>query len=208
MNIVFENPSFLAVDKPHGWLTTPAREASDARTVLGLELQKERGTQIYPVHRLDFEVSGLVLFALNREAHMVAQSWFENSLVKKTYQAWSKKAGGFPRDWEDWHSRLVRGKRRSFEAAHGKDSITRARVVEERNEFLRWELMPATGRPHQLRFEMAKHGFAILGDTLYGGEPGKDKNRIALRAVAIDFSGCGERMGLPEKISVEDLSWS
>ncbi|HMN69804.1 MAG TPA: pseudouridine synthase, partial [Bdellovibrionales bacterium] len=73
MNIVFENENLIAVDKPHGWLTTPARSADDPRPCLGRELQAAVGSQVYPVHRLDFEVGGLVLFARTAQAHRVAQ---------------------------------------------------------------------------------------------------------------------------------------
>lgn len=200
------------MDKPAGWLTTPARHDSDERKCLGVELQKHLKRQIYPVHRLDFEVSGVVLWALNADAHRTAQAWFETSKIKKIYQAISNK-GEFPFtvEWREWHSKIAKGKRRAFEAPHGKPSITRARILDEQNGFWKWELMPVTGRPHQLRFEMAKHGVPILGDKLYN--PKDDypypAQAIALRAVELDFEEIpeNEKMGLPDEMKVMDLSW-
>src|SRR5690606_31119022 len=143
-------------------------------------------------------------------AHRQSQSWFEHGTVKKTYQALSLAAPGeMPGDWREWHSLLAKGKRRTYEAEYGKPSTTRARVIAKEGEFWRWELMPVTGRPHQLRFEMAKHGFPILGDHLYGGSDAEaarapTSEAIALRAVHLNFEEISpsERFGLPASVEV------
>lgn len=206
MEILFHNEDLLAVDKPAGWLTIPARHADDPRPCLGRKLQRHVGRQIFPVHRLDFEVSGLTLWAKTARAHREAQEWFEHGKVRKLYQAFSRARADAPHDWVEWKSKIVRGKKRSFEAAHGKPSLTKARVVKEVPQGLQWELIAVTGRPHQLRFEMSKRDFPIVGDVLYGGEPAAEKNWIALRAVEIDFTQVGERFSLPEVLRVGDLS--
>ena len=203
VQILFENQNFVFVDKPAEVLSTPSRDAHDPRPCLGRELQNQLGMQIYPVHRLDFEVSGLVLFAKTATAHRLAQSWFEHARVQKIYQAISASLPGeFPVDWVDWRSKLVRGKRRSFPAPHGKDSWTRARVVDPARRL--WELQPVTGRPHQLRVEMHLHGHPIEGDVLYGAPP-RAQAGIALRAVSLDFSRIAERCDLPEKVEAPKL---
>ena len=184
-----ENDNLIVVDKDHGVLTVPARDREDPRPCLGRDLQNARGQQIYPVHRLDFEVSGLVIFAKNPQAHTLAQRWFEDAEVNKLYLALSRPGRGVaPTEWQDWKSRLVRGKRRTFVAPHGKPSHTRARIREATASVWSWDLLAVTGRPHQLRFEMYNHGHPILGDTLYSGEAGDSANKIALRAVQLDFS--------------------
>lgn len=207
IEILFENSDLIAVDKPHGWLSTPGRDSSDSRRCVGRELQSHLGTQIFPVHRLDFEVSGLLMFAKTKEAHRQAQAWFEQSVVRKTYQAYSQKGSGDFRDWADWKSKIAKGKKRAFEAPHGKDSITRARVIGEVGEWWLWELMPLTGRSHQLRFEMAKHSFPIFGDELYGGVASSQRNWMALRAVQLDFTQIPDagRFGLPQTLRATDL---
>lgn len=234
--VVFENMDLIAVDKPHGWLTTPAREATDPRPCLGRELQAAVGRQIFPVHRLDFEVSGVVLFAKTKDAHTVAQKWFEDGTILKTYQAFSPAFGDISewREWRVWKSRIAKGKKRAFEAPHGKDAETRARVIEEifakgsgvagtaadrlrsSVNLFRWELVPVTGRPHQLRFEMYKHGFSILGDVLYGGKEAKPnadgaaatrQDWIGLRAVSLNLQQIApdQRFGLPPVLTVDPL---
>lgn len=227
MKIVFQNEHFVAVDKDSGVLTTPSRfESEDGRVVLGRELEKTLQTQIFPVHRLDFEVSGLTLFALSEKAHASANLVFEKRQVQKTYHALSSKLlaqpPGFPAelfrpinpqigDSFVWKCQLMRGKRRAYENAHGKPSMTHAQFIaryDKQNlnklrenilfdnvmdsgtvigsDLYAWSLQPQTGRSHQLRYELFRHGFPILGDTLYSGLIWKEST-IALRAVELRF---------------------
>ena len=111
-----------------------------------------------------------------------------------------------PRQWQNWQSKLLRGKRRAYESPIGRDAVTLAQfsgtVVERPNKILRWNLKPLTGRPHQLRYEMAKHGYPIIGDYMYGSNQIKIPDLIALRAVKIDFRGLSDRITwqIPEEI--------
>lgn len=207
--IVFENQDLVVVDKPHGWLTIPARFKDDPRKVLGLELKRQLGMRLFPVHRLDYEVGGLVIFAKTALAHKTAQRWFELGQIQKTYSALSL-GNHAVSEWVEWKSLLVRGKKRTFEAKHGSLAITKARVVNIKT-ILQWELMPITGRPHQLRFEMHKHGFAVLGDRLYGGQEwkGRPDNAIALKAIKLDLSQIqiSERFDLPETVELPHLRY-
>jgi tRNA pseudouridine32 synthase/23S rRNA pseudouridine746 synthase len=223
LDIVFENEHFAVLDKPALVLSTPSREgAADERECLGIELQNQLGIQIFPVHRLDFEVSGLVMFAKNAKAHSIANGWFENKQVFKTYQAYSsgQSYDHIPADVKNfrdkltpktgekffWKSRLLRGKRRSYDHATGKPSETEAIYLgkDPKTGWHHWELHPLTGRPHQLRFELSSHGFPIVGDELYGSKVKFTKPGIALRAVRIDFTGTkeGRELGLPPCIEV------
>jgi tRNA pseudouridine32 synthase/23S rRNA pseudouridine746 synthase len=200
----FENSHWIVVEKPAGSLTTPARTKDDPRPVVGLILQQELGRQIYPVHRLDFEVGGLVLFALDADHHRKASAWFEHGFVVKTYSADTVPGRGEPpREWCEWRSKMLRGKRRSYVSPHGKDCFTEARVVEIADGRWRWELKPHTGRPHQLRVELANHGAPILGDVLYGGPIG-ETDKIALTAVSLNFENVPlpDRAGLPARIDL------
>ena len=223
IQIVFENSHFVVCDKPCGVLSTPSREGEkDSRSCLGTTLQKQLGIQIYPVHRLDYEVSGLVIYAKNPEAHRKANVWFEKKEVQKTYRALTS-AQAFdhipanvanPRqmislnlgDSFKWTARVLRGKRRAFESAQGKDSLTLAKFLGLNSEKqLMWDLNPVTGRSHQLRFDLSRHGFPIIGDALYGSKvPWQGADSIALRSYAIDFSKApqAQELGLPEKMEI------
>jgi len=218
---VFENAYFLVVDKPAGMLTVPGRNRPDDEkdNVLGLRLQAELGRRLYPVHRLDEPVSGLVMFALDAAAHARANGWFERRLVRKSYRALTH-----PRDFShlppqaarrdtvetgvryEWRARILRGKRRSYVSASGKEAITIARCLGPLagTPWLAWELEPRTGRPHQLRVELSRRGFPVVGDTLYGSSEKLPDARVALRAWRLDFTAIGtvDRLGLPEVIEV------
>ncbi|UOF02487.1 RluA family pseudouridine synthase [Bdellovibrio reynosensis] len=219
---IFESDDFVLIDKLAGVLTTPSRfEEEDIRLCLGTALQAEMKQQIYPVHRLDFEVSGLVMFAKNAEAHRQSNAWFENKLVQKTYRALTT-----PQDFSHipanisnpritfepkanetlhWKSQLLRGKKRTYESPQGKPSLTLAAFLGTTKDFLLWDLQPVTGRPHQLRYELSRHGFPIVGDALYGSKVPFGENKIALRSYKIDFSKApsAKAFGLPPAVEIE-----
>lgn len=225
IQIVFESEAFIVADKEAMVLTTPARTGlADARTCLGTALQEQKGQQIFPVHRLDYEVSGLVIFAKTAKAHALANGWFEKKSVFKTYQALTSRSAGaesphgvavmrgeLPSVGEKllWKSLLLRGKKRAYEHATGKPSETIATYegFEEFSQAHRWTLHPLTGRPHQLRYELYRHGFPILGDTLYGSDVAFSGSGIALRAIEIDFQKApqAKELGLPGVVKARSL---
>lgn len=226
IKIIFENNYAIAVWKPAGYLSVPSRLGShEKRPILGIELRDQLKTEIFPVHRLDFEVSGLMLFAKDKNFHREANSWFEKALVHKTYLAITETlpdAERFePNKEHRWESFLVRGKKRTFEAPYGQKAVTLGQIIEAPTwkEFVvppdikrvDWSLSPLTGRSHQLRYELSKRGYPILGDELYGSTV-KLLNKktkaipdlIALKAIEINFKNCPnrEQFQIPEKISI------
>ncbi|MDY0058168.1 MAG: RNA pseudouridine synthase [Myxococcota bacterium] len=214
--LVLQRPRLAVVDKPAGWLSVPGRRADeDPRPCAGRLLEKLLGARVFPVHRLDAEVGGLLLFALDPGAQRTASAWFEGRLVHKDYFAWSERdeetsmPAPEPRRWE---CLLARGKRRAYEhPVAGKPSLTLAWLLEARptpaGAVLSWRLQPHTGRSHQLRYELARHGCPILGDTLYGAHLPWPPGGIALRAVALDLTTVppGERLGLPARLELSGL---
>lgn len=215
VQLIFQNEHFVAADKPGGWLSVPSRQgASDPRPVLGHELEKQLGCRLWPVHRLDQEVTGLILFAKNAAAHRAANAWFEGHTVRKTYAALAALTDQPPLAGteEIWDSTLVRGKKRAFEAAHGKPARTVSTFVGPKVYAGKgvglWHLQPLTGRSHQLRFEMHKHGLPIIGDTLYGSQLAWSRpEEIALRSFRLSFAGCPgrETFSLPEIMETNGL---
>lgn len=206
--IILRGERLVAVDKPAAWLSVPSRWGErDARPVVGTWLQASLGQRVWPVHRLDEEATGLLLFALDAEAHAVAGRWFEQRAVAKNYEALTEvPASGVPPAGhvETWRSLLLRGKKRAYESPAGKPSETRARVVGlvefetggGREPALAWELEPLTGRPHQLRYELAHHGFPIMGDALYGARREFLPGAIALRCTRLRFLAADEASAL------------
>lgn len=173
---------FLAVDKPAGWLTIAGRQGSaDPRPVLRSWLEAELGQRVWVLHRLDVPVSGLILFALSKDAHKIGNRAFEQRTVTKVYRATTE--GPEPDQPEHrWVDKLRKGKKRAYRAPSGKQAVTRARVL---GPGVRWELYPETGRTHQLRVQLALRGWPIRGDELYGAAPTLEPG-IALRSIKLE----------------------
>ncbi len=174
------------------------------------------GTRVYPVHRLDAEVTGLLVFACDPDAQRQTSAWFEGRLVHKDYFAWTEIGDPPPVPSPDplrWECLLAWGKRRAYEhPVAGKPSLTLAWLLEEQptsaGQVLGWRLQPHTGRSHQLRYELARHGWPILGVTLYGAKVPWPPGGIALRAVSrLDAVPPGERLGLPVRVELPGLDW-
>ncbi|HWU42872.1 MAG TPA: hypothetical protein VN132_05510, partial [Bdellovibrio sp.] len=107
-----------------------------------------------------------------------------------------------------WESLVLRGKRRAYVSPIGKPSLTLAIYLgENKNNQLLWDLHPVTGRPHQLRFDLSRHGFPILGDKLYGSNINFSASAIALQSYEIDFKNAPgvSSLDLPEKIQISPL---
>jgi len=146
------------------------------------------------VSRLDAPVSGVLVMAKTRSAAADLSRQFRERLVEKTYEAVVE--GRFPAalgQWVDWHDRIERHgeERRSRlrpagaatggipaeerdetddaeEDVAGGECHVRARVVKRLGEVSLVELVPSTGRRHQLRAQLASRGCPIVGDKLYG----------------------------------------
>jgi tRNA pseudouridine32 synthase / 23S rRNA pseudouridine746 synthase len=222
IQIVFQNKNFIVCNKPAEVLSVPAREKNDPRPCLGIALQNEFETQIFPVHRLDFETSGLIMYALNAQSHKISQDWFLKKTIHKHYQAMTcfQNFNHWPANIETdrsvieanveltahWRTQMQRGKRRSFESKHGEWAETEARMIEVRQGHILWQLDPITGKPHQLRFELSRRGFPILGDGLYGSRESFTGPGIALRAVRLNLLDIENRLGLPDSFDVEGFS--
>jgi tRNA pseudouridine32 synthase/23S rRNA pseudouridine746 synthase len=207
---IFSNSHFIIVDKAANVLSVPARTGElDPRLCLGRILEVDLGTKIFPVHRLDFEVQGLIMYALTPAAQKAGNAWFENKEIQKVYSAISKSSGEFKvGENYEWKCVLLRGKKRAYESPHGKESLTKARLVSiDDSGHSHWELEPVTGRSHQLRYELFRHKEVIIGDQLYGSTETFADGAIALRAFKIDFTRAANYnlFSLPEIISIKSF---
>ncbi len=234
--IIFANAAVICVHKMAGELSVPDRDHHHKsqkpsevvrRPVLGLLLQEYLGQQIFPVHRLDLPVSGLLLFAKTAAAHRDLNLAFENGEIHKTYLAQSQvqnfdhwpmsvanpreKILSLNDEHFQWRNQILRGKRRAFQSAAGQKTLTMAHCFDavvdpDGGSRLHWRLHPVTGRSHQLRFEMSYRGFPVLGDKLYGGAAVSDysEGEIALQHHSLNFGHVktAKKLGLPDLISL------
>lgn len=202
--VVLENDRLIIIDKPAGWLAVPSRLGErDARPCAGRFWQQALARRLWPVHRLDVEVSGLLLFTKDAEAHRMLCEAFLQQRIGKTYLACTPPVPSIALHvTQTWQTRLLRGKKRAYEHPRGKVAVTQATPLLHTDRFTLWRLAPRTGRPHQLRVELFIRGFPIVGDHLYGSAQGWHPG-IALRAVQLDFSLCAATLGLPTVVRAD-----
>lgn len=187
MDILLERPDILIVDKPAGLPSIADRFGS---TSVHEQLQAVRGEKLWVTHRLDREVTGILVFARTAQAHRALSMAFEHHLVVKTYAA----VTGGERPGADgsqftWKDNLMRGKKRAYVHPAGKPAHTDALFEGPAHQpgLWAWSLLPRTGRNHQLRVHLASRGWPIAGDVLYGSPDLWPLPGIALRAVRLDL---------------------
>ncbi|MBV7532715.1 RluA family pseudouridine synthase [Chitinophaga sp. sic0106] len=170
-HIILETPDFVILNKPSGMLTLPDRHDNELTSLLGL-LRKHYG-EIFTVHRLDRDTSGIILFARNEAAHKYYSQLFESREVKKFYLAMVTgqlvpKEGSV--DEAIMEHPVVKGK--MVTNRRGKASLTDYKVLEEFGLLSLVKLQIHTGRTHQIRVHMKHLGHPVAVDEMYGtGEP-------------------------------------
>ncbi|KIT15375.1 RluA family pseudouridine synthase [Jannaschia aquimarina] len=186
--IVWEDDHLLVVDKPHGLLSVPGR-GEHLRDSLLTRLQEMRA-EVLLCHRLDRDTSGIMVFALTKEAQRRMGRLFETKRVKKRYVArvWGEVAE--PRGTVDlplivdWPNRP----RQHVDNEAGKPSVTDWERGAVEDGTTRMVLKPRTGRSHQLRVHMKEIGHPILGDPFYAEGPAGDFDRLMLHAEGLKFA--------------------
>jgi len=169
--ILFQDANILVADKPHGMVVTPSGKHVERSLLARLQNSSGLG-KLAPVHRLDRETAGVVLFTVNIEARARYHELFSSRSVQREYVAVAKiDHVGMERVW-DVRNRLEEGDpwyRRRIEESSGAEpnAITRIELLESRNGLGLFRLRPETGKKHQLRVHMASIGCPIVGDPLY-----------------------------------------
>lgn len=164
--ILYQDDDCVAVMKPCGVAAVPER--ADDEACLGALLGRQLGRRVFPVHRLDKEVSGVILYALTAAAHRFLNTAFERREVHKTYLAVVHGAVATDRGFIRRPLREFGSGRMGVDDANGKPSETRYEVVRRSGRFSLVRLHPLTGRRHQLRVHLYSIGHPIAGDVRYG----------------------------------------
>jgi tRNA pseudouridine32 synthase/23S rRNA pseudouridine746 synthase len=163
--VVHADRDLVVIHKPSGLLSAPGRGPDQADSAL-LRVQA-RWPTAEPVHRLDLDTSGLLVFALRGKATRALMAQLRDRAVQKRYLAWVAGAPGAEAGEIDLPLRRLVGQPRSVVDPAGRPSRTRWRVLERRGEATLLALEPLTGRSHQLRLHLRSIGHPILGDRFY-----------------------------------------
>ena len=166
--IIWADESLLCINKPPGLPTLPDGYEPGAPHLKAL-LADQFG-ELWIVHRLDRETSGLLLLARTQDAHLLLSLQFEARKVEKVYHAlvsgnpaWDERKVSLP-----LRADAGRAHRTVIDARQGKPALTHLKVLERFGIYTLIEARPETGRTHQVRVHLASQGFPVAVDPLYG----------------------------------------
>ena len=171
--ILYQDEQIVAVDKPHFLPVNPSGHYLQETLLIRL-IRRLGIDSLTPMHRLDRETAGVVLFTVQPAFRGIYQDLFRRQAISKTYEAIAPYRADL--NWPiSRHTRLVRGHpfirmRETTETESGPaNAFTHIEPSEIRSDGLlaRYRLTPTSGKKHQLRVHMAALGIPIVNDTLY-----------------------------------------
>ena len=192
IKLVYEDNDIIVVDKGYGVLSTAAGKPSDD-TVYNIIKKYARGfsdkANVYVVHRLDRDTSGLMLLTRTKQARDKLISNWNNMVIERKYVAVVEGDVAQP---EGTIKSFLAENPDTFEMYStddkkvGRLAVTKYRLLKQGKRFAMVELEIKTGRKNQLRVHMQDMGNPVSGDRKYGGHP-SPINRIALHATVLSF---------------------
>jgi 23S rRNA pseudouridine1911/1915/1917 synthase len=192
LEILHEDDSVVAINKPAGVASVPSagEELVASRLIgqqVGLPSRGDIDRRIRPVHRIDKDTSGVLLFAKSRSAQQFFSHQFQNNQVEKVYHAI---VAGEARDREGTidapMGRHPRDPIKMQVDPRGKPAVTFWKLLQRFRRHALIEARPRTGKTHQIRVHLSSIGLPLAIDPLYGRPPVKP--RVAGAEVGIYLS--------------------
>ncbi len=176
LEILYQDKDLIAVNKPAGLLSVGTNRENREHALALLRAQLTRGkerVQLWPVHRLDRDTSGILLFATSKAVReAVMAQW---SSAEKSYLAIVE---GRPKEEKGIITKPLRLDEKEYRVHVGehpkaKTAVTHYRVKEKSEKRSLLEIQIETGRQHQIRAHMAWLGHPVVGDERYGTKGGR-----------------------------------
>ncbi|MFH1874211.1 MAG: RluA family pseudouridine synthase [Pseudomonadota bacterium] len=193
VKVIHEDQHIIVVDKPAGLLSVPDGPEGQESMLAWVQkyLQRKyakKGAFVYPVHRLDAETSGVMVFALSNAGKKL-EDIFKQHQINRRYLAIVEgqllpESGRFQADLEKGDFKGGK-KTKVAKSSTAKKAVTDYQVKEYYQNASLVELTVHTGRTHQIRVHLSEAGFPIIGDKVYGGK--QTFARQALHAHALAF---------------------
>jgi 23S rRNA pseudouridine1911/1915/1917 synthase len=196
LTVLYEDNHLLAINKESGTLVqgdaTGDKPLVDiCKDYIKEKYQKPGEVFLGVVHRLDRPVSGVVVFARTSKSLERMNELFRNRETRKTYWALVDK---MPQNQEGtlihW---LVKDEKKNKTTAYKKEhpegqrSELSYKIIERKSSLFLLEVNPITGRPHQIRVQLASMGCPIVGDVKYGFNQANEDASICLHARQLEF---------------------
>lgn len=178
--IYYEDSDLIVVEKPAFLLSVDSDKAPGQSLH---SLLKRRYGPVFPVHRLDRETTGVMVFTRNRNAKEALAEQFEKRSVSREYIAVTH--GVIEKDGT-WNFKLFEGTDKKMRVDNrGKDALTTYKVLKTGNGNSLIKCILSTGRKNQIRAHAAHVGHPLIGDSRYGN--GKKKSPLYLHAHTLSF---------------------
>lgn len=187
LKILYEDRDLVVIDKPAGLLSvaTDHQKENCAHAILKRRFHTRR---VFPVHRLDRDTSGILVFAYSEKARDDLKKQFEAHTIEREYCALAQ---GTPSpDQGTWKSYLVEEKNfyvRSTGSERGRLAITHYTVLKSNSKFALLKLKLETGRKNQIRVQAKEAGCPLLGDEKYNPSLTEEEHRLCLHATRLAF---------------------
>ena len=189
--LLYQDEHLLVADKPHFMPVTPSGRYLQQTLLVRLKRRLDL-PELSPLHRIDRDTAGLVLFSVQQRTRGAYQALFRDRQITKHYDAvapWRPDVP-FPRDHR---SRLEESPQffRMHEVPGDPNSHTRMQVLQVAGDWALYRLSPITGKRHQLRVHMAALGLPLRNDPFYpvvNDPPEGDYSRpLQLLARSLEF---------------------
>jgi 23S rRNA pseudouridine1911/1915/1917 synthase len=192
VEILHEDSDLIVINKAAGLLTvaSPAEKNATAEAFLNSYLGAREGeSRVHVVHRLDYDSSGVLVFARDADMRERLAALFATHDIDRVYVAivhgtLEEPAGTFRSFLTEGRDLRVRS---TDEPADGKEAVTHYRTVAAGARYSMLEVTLETGRRNQIRVHLAEAGHPILGDAMYGKGLASPLGRLALHARHLSF---------------------
>lgn len=186
LEIVFQNQEFLAINKPGGLPVHPGTGHQDS--LVGRVISRFEGAvfQPTPVHRLDKNTTGLILFAKSYSWLRDIQGIWMSTSLEKVYLTWVY--GEWTQESGPIKDSLIRCSDKVRVREYGKHALSWVTPVLKKKGMSLLRVVLATGRTHQIRVQLAERGFPVIGDKKYGALEG-NSDQMLLHCFRISWPG-------------------
>ena len=188
IEILYKDQDIIVCIKPEGLLS--AKDSSNKANMEDVLKSENELAEIYPIHRLDREVEGVMVYALNKDAAAALSKDVSDHLAfEKRYLA---VVNGCPKKQTDTLEDLLfkdSSKNKSYVVKRERKGVKKAKLeynlLATENDKSLLSIRLFTGRTHQIRVQLSSRNMSILGDKKYGGKP---YEKLALFCESLSFN--------------------